>query len=138
MRLDSQAIFSDAQAITKTDVSTNVVKLASTEHGLTEIAFGKEIPLLIQVVEDFNNATSVKVGVQTSATEDFSSVTTLVEATLALADLKAGKKFPIKSVPAGNKGFMRLYYTVTGTAPTTGKITAGVVDAIDNSYQDIA
>ena len=137
MRIDNEMIFSDNQKLTASAASTNIVKLASTENGLTEVAFGKPIPLLIQVTEDFNNLTSLKVGVQTSDDEDFSSPTTLVEATLELASLKAGKKFPIKEIPAGNKGYARLYYTVTGTTPTTGAITAAVVDAIDNSYQDM-
>lgn len=137
MRLDSQAIFSNAQAITASAASTNVVEMSKSNGVLKEVAFGKPLPLLIQVVEAFNNLTSLKVAVQTSATAAFSSVTTLAEATLNLADLVVGKKFPIINVPSGNKGFMRLYYTVTGTAPSTGKITAGIVDAIDNSYQDM-
>ena len=137
MRIDNEMLFSDNQKITANAASTNVVKLASTEHGLTEVAFGKSIPLLIQVTEDFNNLTSLKVGVQTASDEEFTSLTTLVEATLELASLKTGKKFPIKEIPAGNKGYARMYYTVTGTAPTTGAITAAVVDAIDNSYQDM-
>lgn len=136
MRLDSQAIFSDAQEITASAASTNVVEISKPNGKLSEVAFGHDIPLLIQVVEDFAGLTSLKVGVQTSDNEAFSSPETLVESTLLLADLKAGKKFPIKSVPAGNKGYMRLYYTVAGTA-TAGKITAGIVDAIDNSYQDM-
>lgn len=136
MRLDSQAIFSDAQEITASAASTNVVEISKPNGKLSEVAFGHDIPLLIQVVEDFVGPTSLKVGVQTSDNEAFSSPETLVESTLLLADLKAGKKFPIKSVPAGNKGYMRLYYTVAGTA-TAGKITAGIVDAIDNSYQDM-
>ena len=137
MRIDNEMLFSDNQKITQNTASTNIVQLANTEHGLTEVAFGKPIPLLIQVTEDFNNVTSLKVGIQTAADEDFTSPTTLVEATLELTALKAGKKFPIKEIPAGNKGYVRMYYTVTGTAPTTGAITAAVVDAIDNSYQDM-
>ena len=78
MRLDSQAILSDAQKITSAAVSTNVVKMASTENGLTEVAFGAPVPLLIQVVEDFAGLTSLKVEVQTSATEDFASPKTLM------------------------------------------------------------
>lgn len=136
MRLDSQAIFSDAQEITASAASTNVVEISKPNGHISEVSFGKDIPLLIQVVEDFAGLTSLKVGVQTDDNEDFSDAKTLVEASLDLADLKAGAKFPIKSVPAGNKGYMRLYYTVTGTA-TAGKITAGIVDAIDNSYQDM-
>ena len=137
MRLDSQAIFSDAQKITGAVVSTNVVKLASTEHKMTEVAFGTPVPLLIQVVEDFAGATALKVEVQTSATEDFSSATTLVavEETTA-AKLVAGYKFPIINIPKGNLGYMRLKFTPTGTV-TAGAITAGVVDAVDNSYHNM-
>lgn len=136
MRLDSQAIFSDAQKITGAAVSTNVVKMASTENGLAEVAFGAPVPLLVQVVEDFAGLTSLKVEVQTAATEDFAEAKTLVEAEAPVADLVAGYKFPIIQLPKGNLGYMRINYTPTGTA-TAGAITAGVVDAIDNSYQDM-
>jgi len=136
MRLDSQAIFSDAQKITGAAVSTNVVKMASTENGLTEVAFGAPVPLLVQVVEDFAGLTSLKVEVQTAATEDYADAKTLVAAEAPVADLVAGYKFPIIQLPKGNLGYMRINYTPTGTA-TAGAITAGVVDAIDNSYQDM-
>ena len=136
MRLDSQAIFSDAQKITGAAVSTNVVKMASTENGLTEVAFGAPVPLLIQVVEDFAGLTSLKVEVQTAATDDFEDAKTLVAAEAPVADLVAGYKFPIIQLPKGNLGYMRINYVPTGTA-TAGAITAGVVDAIDNSYQDM-
>jgi len=136
MRLDSQAIFSDAQKITGAAVSTNVVKMASTENGLTEVAFGAPVPLLVQVVEDFAGLTSLKVEVQTAATEDFADAKTLVAAEAPVADLVAGYKFPIIQLPKGNLGYMRINYTPTGTA-TAGAITADVVDAIDNSYQDM-
>ena len=137
MRLDSQAIFSDEQAITATAASTNVVEISKANGVFSEVAFGEPIPLLIQVVEDFNNLTSLKVGIQTDDNENFSSAKTLAEATLLIADLKAGAKFPIKEVPAGNEGYMRLYYTVTGTATTTVKITAGIADVVDNSYHNM-
>ena len=142
MRLDSQAIFSDTQKVTTSAASTNVVKMASTEHGLTEVAAGNPIPLLVQVVEDFAGATSVAVEVQTSAEEDFSSPKTLASSgDIPVADLKAGYQFPINYVPKGNLGYMRLYYNVKGSAgagtATAGAITAGIVDAIDTSYHDI-
>lgn len=137
MRLDSQAIFSNEQAITATAASTNVVELSKANGKFSEVAFGKPIPLLIQVVESFATLTSLTVAVQTDDNAAFSSATTLVSATLAVADLVAGAKFPIKEIPAGNEGFMRLYYTVTGSNATTGKITAGIVDTVDNSFQDM-
>lgn len=137
MRLDSQLLFSDNQVVTTTAASTNVVKMANTENGLKEVAFGNKIPLLVQVTEDFAGCTSVAAAVETSETEDFASATTLVQTSaIPLASLKAGYKFPIGEIPAGNKGYMRMKYSVNGTA-TAGKITAGIVDAIDNSYQDM-
>lgn len=142
MRLDSQAIFSDTQKITTSAASTNVVKMASTDNGLTEVAAGNPIPLLVQVVEDFAGATSVSVDVQTSADEAFTSPKTLASSgDIVLADLKAGYQFPINYIPKGNLGYMRLYYNVNGSSgagtATAGAITAGIVDAIDTSYHDI-
>lgn len=137
MRLDNQMLFSDAQAITATAASTNVVEMSKGNGKFSEVAFGKPIPILIKVDEDFNTLTSLTVAVQTATDAAFTTPVTLVESTLALAKLKTGAKFPVKEVPAGNLGFMRLYYTVTGSNPSTGKITAGIVDAVDNSFQDM-
>lgn len=135
MLLDIETLFSDAQAITATAASTNVILMAKGQ--LKEVAFGTPMPLLIQVVEDFEGGTSIKFAVQTSATENFASVTTLAEtAAISVAELKAGYRAPINYVPKGNKGYMRIYYTVVGT-PTKGKIDAGIVAAFDNSFQDM-
>jgi len=135
MLLDMETLFSNAQAVTATGASTNVIHTAFGK--LKEISFGTPLPLLIQVVEDFTGCTSVKVAVQTSATEDFAEVVTLAEtAAIPVAELVAGYKFPINFMPKGNLGYTRLYYTVNGTA-TAGKIDAGVVAGHDNSYQDM-
>ena len=135
MLLDMETLFSNAQAVTATGASTNVIHTAFGK--LKEISFGTPLPLLIQVVEDFAGCTSVKVAVQTSATEDFAEIVTLAEtAAIPVAELVAGYKFPINFMPKGNLGYTRLYYTVDGTA-TAGKIDAGVVAGHDNSYQDM-
>lgn len=137
MLLDNENLFSDAQAVTVSDASTNIVKMASTSRNMTEVSFGEPIPLLLQVVQDFVGCTSVKVAVQTSADETFSNPKNLAEsAAIPAAELVAGYKFPINYIPKGNLGYMRTYYTVVGTA-TAGKITAGVVAGHDNSYQDM-
>lgn len=135
MLLDMETLFSDAQAITVTATSKNVIHTALGK--LKEIAFGTPLPLLIQVVENFVGCTSVKVAVQTSATEDFATPVVLAEtAAIPVATLKAGYRFPINFMPKGNLGYTRLYYTVDGTA-TAGKIDAGIVAGHDNSYQDM-
>lgn len=136
MLLDMQTLFSDAQAVTQTAASTNVVHTALGK--LKEISFGTPIALLIQVVEDFATCTSVKVAVETAVDEAFTTPVTLAEtAAILVADLKAGYKFPINYMPKGNLGYTRLKYTVAGSNATAGKITAGFVAAHDNSYQDM-
>ena len=136
MLLDNETLFSDAQAVTASAASTNVVHMAKGK--IKEVATGEPMPLLIQVVTDFAGLTSVKVSVQTATDAAFTSPVTLAETgAIALASLKAGYRFPINFVPKGNLGYMRLYYTVVGTG-TAGKITAGVVAALDNGFQDVA
>lgn len=133
MLFDKENKFSDAQKITVTAVSTNVVDFG-TSNG--DPAFGTQKPLAIQVVEDFKDATSVAVALQTSEDAAFTTPITLAQSgAVPVAQLKAGYKFPIVSLPKGCKRYNRLNYTVSGTA-TAGKITAGIVAADDNSYQD--
>lgn len=128
MIFDQQTLLSDAQAITATAASTNVLDLGPINSGFArDIGKGKQIPLLIQVVEAFNNLTSLAVALQVDDNSGFSSAKTVWTTTLVLADLVAGKVVIPEYIPRGtDERYLRLNYTVTGTAPTTGKITAGV------------
>ena len=76
------------------------------------------------------------VALQTSSTENFASPVQLTAATIALASLTAGAKFSIGTIPRGALRYLRIYYTVTGSSPSVGKITAGV--AVDGANQDTA
>jgi len=127
MIFDRQTLLSDAQAITATGPSTNVINLGPIKQGLTrDIGKGEPIPFLMQVVESFNNLTSLAVTIQTDDNEAFPSPKAVITTTLNLVDLKAGKIIPPSHIPRGtDELYLRLLYTVTGTAPTTGKITAG-------------
>lgn len=129
MLLDSQNLFSDNQPISLgvTD-STNIVKF-----GKGNISY---LPLLIQVVEDFSNIDTLCVKILTSKTEAFENPVELAQSTLTLVDLKAGRKFPLVRMPKGNLGYVKLSYVATGsTTELTGKITAGVVAALDIEYE---
>ena len=132
MILDEQAIFSNNQKITATAVSTNILDL-----GKREVSFGTPVELFIQVTEDFNNLTSLSIKVQTSLNDDFETAVDLVEQTILLDKLKKGEVSTIKFLPKGNLGFMRLVYTVTGTAPTTGAILAAIVDGTQESFHNV-
>ena len=136
MLLDKENLFSDNQAITVDAASTNVVKVANGT--LKEVAFGTPIPLLIQVTETFATLTSLEIKVQTATDADFTTPVTLATTgAIAAADLKEGYVAPINFVPKGNKGFLRLYYDVTGSDATAGKITAGIVAANEGSFQNM-
>ncbi|ELY4417412.1 hypothetical protein SMZ51_001974 [Cronobacter sakazakii] len=123
MLLDQQALFSAAQAITATAASTNVIDTGSAK----DVGKGGDVPLLIQVVEDFNNLTSLTVAVQTDDNAAFSSPTDVISMVIPVASLVSGYKTPVITLPMKMERYVRLNYTVTGTAPTTGKVTAGIV-----------
>lgn len=128
MIVDQHNILSDGQAITATAASTNVIDLGASTMK-RDVGKGTKIPVRIQVVEAFNNATSITFALQVCAVEGFGSgVKTVWSSTVALADLKAGAVIVPEFLTRGTDlRFMRLNYTVTGTAPTTGKVFAGVV-----------
>jgi hypothetical protein len=128
-----EELYSDDQAITATAASTNVI-----DHGApgtwvhSTVALVDEkgtsyIPLAIQVTEDFDNLTSLKIALETDDNAAFSSATEVYSETILLADLVAGKKSAVRKIPYNtDEQYTRLYYTVTGSAPTQGKITAGI------------
>lgn len=136
MLYDLENLFSNNQAVTADAASTNVIKLAAGQ--LKEVSFGTPIPLRIQVTEDFATLTSLNIKVQTASDEAFTTPVDLAATgAIAAADLKAGYVAPINFIPKGNLGYMRLYYDVTGSNATAGKITAGIVAANEGSYQDM-
>lgn len=122
MILDEQALFSNNQAVTADAASTNVVKL-----GVGEFANGTPVPVFIQVTEAFNNLTSLEIKIQTATDAAFTTPVTLASQTILLANLTKGAESSLNFLPKGNLGYVRLYYDVTGTAPSTGKILAGIV-----------
>jgi hypothetical protein len=130
--LDRQILFSSEQAITASAASTDVIDLGSSR----DVGAGEPIMVLVQVTQAFDALTTLTVALQTSATENFASPVQLTAQTLALASLTAGAKFAIGPVPRGVLRYLRLYYTVTGTTPTAGKITAGA--GTEGVHQDTA
>ncbi|MHB2283788.1 Bbp16 family capsid cement protein [Klebsiella pneumoniae] len=129
MLLDQQALFSAAQAITATAASTNVIDTGSNK----DVGKYGDIPLVIQVVEGFNNLTSLTVTVQTDDNSAFSSAADVLSMTIPLASLVLGYKSPVITLPMKMERYIRLNYTVTGTAPTTGKVTAGITGGVQTN-----
>ncbi len=142
MIFDVQSKLSDAQAITATAVSTNVLDLKDTGRPykfaadlVRNIGAGNPIPLLVQVVEDFTLLTSLTFTLETSDAENLtSSRVHWSSGAVLLASLIAGYKVPIFYVPNGpHLRYMGLRYTVAGTNPDAGKITAGLVADIQTN-----
>ena len=132
MILDEQGLFSNNQKITASAESENILDL-----GKREVSFGTPVELFIQVAEDFNNLTTLEIKVQTSTDEEFTDPEDLIEQAMTLTELKKGAVSAIKFLPKGNLGYMRLFYTVTGTNPTTGKILAGITAGVQESFHNI-
>jgi len=144
MIFDNTLLFSDAQAITADAGSTNTIDLGATGTPfgasaalVRDIGKGCKIPLSISVVEAFNNLTSIEISLQVDDNSGFASPKTAARsAVIVLADLTAGKQidFPDYIPQGANERYLRLYYDITGTAPTTGKITAGVVASRQTNF----
>lgn len=141
MIFDKTLQFSDQQAITATAASTNAIDLLAmgtvpnAAAALDRDAFkSTKVPLLVQVTEAFNNLTSLKIDIELDSTETFTPDKTITLGTFLLAELVAGFQIPWTLLPQGvDLQYMRLKYTVTGTAPSTGKITAGVVAGVQTN-----
>lgn len=136
MLFDENGVMSEFQAITASAESTNKIDFGEngTPIGWAGKVFGdlgnSGIKLLVQVTEAFNNLTSLKVSVQMDDNEAFASPTTIASSeAVPLATLKPGYHFKVPdAIPEGaTERYYRLYYTVAGTAPTTGKVFGGIV-----------
>ena len=142
MIFDLQTLLSNAQAITADAASTNIIDTGApgTVYGAAaalsrNIGKGKKIPLLIQVVETFNNLTSMEIKVECDNDVAFGSPKVVATTgAILLADLVAGKIASIDVVPRDtDERYFRIYYDITGTAPTLGKVTAGVTMGIPSN-----
>ena len=144
MIFDTTTLFSDAQAITATAPSTNTIDLLATGrvYGaaadlVKDVGKGNPLKVQIQVVESFNTLTSLTITVQCDDNDGFSSAKNVIAQTIPLAELVAGKTASIMSLPAGvDERYVRLNYTVGGSNPTLGKITAGLVVASQTNSVD--
>lgn len=139
MILDTQLTLSEDQAVTATAISENVIQWPSmgvvpNETGSIDrnLGAGNEIPILIQVTEDFATLTSLTVTIETSAAAGLTSATVLYSSgAIAAADLVAGYQLPMRWMPdATMLEYVGLRYTVGGSNATAGKITAAVATEV--------
>lgn len=125
MIFDQTNKFSASQAITTTAASTNVIDLGVTGR---DVGVGEMIPVWVGVDTDFATLTSLQVTLQTDDDEAFGTAVDVIQTgAVPAADLVAGYQFSLNSVPKNVLGrYVRLNYTVAGSAATAGTITAGM------------
>lgn len=135
MIFDKETMFCEGQAITADAASTNYIDLGATgtpygsDTALTrDIGKGCLVPLSVNVVAAFNTLTTLTVSLQADDNTAFSSAATVASKSYTLAELTGGQlAFPDYIPEGSNQRYLRLFFDVGGTNPTTGQITAGVV-----------
>lgn len=126
MILDKLSTLSDAQALTATAISTNVVDLAAAANGLPD-GEPLEVVLTVDVAADFTTGDETyDVSVDTSAVVGLTTPTQLTSRTIAAAALTAGSRhhFPLPSGVSMLR-YLGINYTLGGTTPTI-TVTASV------------
>lgn len=129
MITDRENTFSDKQAITATGLGTDVILVTSKMRA-------EPHKLIAQVETAFNNLTSLAVSFEASANSDMSSSRVIAASgAVALATLNGanGYRFEamIGSLAVAEK-YLGVRYTVVGTAPTLGKVYAGIVELTES------
>ena len=139
MIFSAQQLFSDDQAITASADSTNVIDLgvAGTPYDAAaalnqDVGKGAGVPFLVQVTEAFDNLTTLEIKISTGATTALG--TTVISQTIALADLIVGKQMAVVVLPNDiTERYLGIEYVVVGTAPSVGKVTAGIVMGVQTN-----
>ncbi len=145
MLSDALGTFSNQQAITTSAASTNSIDLGATGtpkpgHSVAlkrDIGRGNPVNIRVQVTEAFATCDSLKVAVQSDDDSAFGSAVTVLETeAIAVASLTVGYVFNLQWIPRNtDERYVQLYYTIAGSAATTGKVWAAVVEsAQDNDF----
>lgn len=113
MFLDSQLMFSDAQALTTTAVSTNDIDLGVDRN------IGKGEPMAISLtfgVDSGGTSPTLQVVLLTDNDVAFGSATTIASSQVVLSAL-AGDQI-VLPIGYANERYLRLSYVTGGTTPT--------------------
>lgn len=115
MIIDSQQLFSDAQALTGTAASTNLIDIAQERR----IGTGEPMAVVVSVdVALAGTSPTLAIAVQSDDNSGFSSAATITSSQ-TISSAAAGSKF-VLPIPSGlsTERYVRLNYTLGGTSPT--------------------
>lgn len=139
MILDAQCQFSDAQALTASAASTNIIDLGADRN----IGIGEPMSVVVFVdvaLDDGNADETYAISVQADDNSGFSSAATVASAATVTRGDAAGTRYVIP-LPAdyATEQYLRVYYTLGGTTPS-GTVSAylipsSMIDAVKpNEY----
>lgn len=136
MIIDSQSLFSDAQAVTAAAASTNYIdlKVANAQLGNGEPLY---IHLNVDVaLTDSGSDSTVAVTIEQDDNTSFSSATSVQTLFTVAATAAAGTVYKAYIAPGViTERYIRLYYTPANGNLTTGSFTAAIVHTIqDDRY----
>ena len=132
MRIDKENQFSNAQAVTATAISENVIDGVHLSNTLKDLgAGGAPLYLRVQIDESFATATSVTFALLSDSTTNLatSPTTHWTSGAIAIASLTAGTVVATIQLPvaATYERYVGLSYTIGGSNATAGKVTAFLV-----------
>ncbi|NUO70118.1 Bbp16 family capsid cement protein [Escherichia coli] len=132
MITDKLLMFSEAQAVTNTAASTDVIDLGPIDGNRRDIGVGYPLEFWVLVNEAATATGEATVNIQLQTSENNSSWTTIYDSgALAKATLTAGKRVVSAKVPAGVQRYLRVNYSVATSQLTAGKFTAGISLDVD-------
>jgi len=117
MYIDAQLLLSDAQALTATAASTNVIDLGVDNN----IGVGNPmaIVLTLDVAADDTDANETyQVDVETDTTDAFGAAVVIGTATIVAGEAAGTRKVILLPADLSGKQFIRLNYTLGGTTPS--------------------
>jgi hypothetical protein len=134
MILDKLLMFSEAQAVTASAASADVIDLGPIDGTRRDIGVGYPLEFWATVNTTAAAAGAATVNIQLQTSPDNSTWTTLsTSGDLALSALTSGKRVMSQKVPQGVQRYLRVNYVV-GTGPlTSGAFTAGINLDVDNN-----
>lgn len=131
MLIDRQNRFSNAQAITATAGSTDIIDLGGAGRN---IGVGEEMYLVVIVTTAFTDASSdstVAVTLETDDNDTMSTPTTILTLGTFAALSAAGTRLVVRLPVATYERYIGVRYTVAGGNLTTGAISAFLTKNID-------
>lgn len=134
MILDKLLMFSEAQAVTATAASTDVIDLGPIDGTRRDIGVGYPLEFWTTVNTTATASGAATVNVQLQTSPDNSTWTTIASSgDLALSALVAGKRIVSQKVPSGVQKYLRVNYTVSTGPLTAGAFTSGINLDVDNN-----